>query len=285
MEQYKNGKIILENGPSSDKLYLIKSGSVQISIGDIIIQTLDPGSTFGEFTNYKKMKKRANFIAANSIVECYYIEKEIYEEIMEKEILFPLKKYLTKVKNNDDDISLDKLYYIRDLGSGNYGKVYLVHDENNLYAMKTANIQQMNEMKEPAKIYINEKNIMFSIKHPFIISIIKTFKTKEFLFFLLEYIDGISLRNHINNPKRELRNIKEAKFVLGTMALVLHYLQIQKIIHRDLKPENIMIDYNGYLKVIDFGIAIDITGKDYACSSIGTFHYMAPEVISGSNCI
>ena len=283
LEQYKNGKIILENGPSSDKLYLIKSGSVQISIGDIIIQTLDPGSTFGEFTNYKKMKKRANFIAANSIVECYYIEKEIYEEIMEKEILFPLKKYLTKVKNNDDDISLDKLYYIRDLGSGNYGKVYLVHDENNLYAMKTANIQQMNEMKEPAKIYINEKNIMFSIKHPFIISIIKTFKTKEFLFFLLEYIDGISLRNHINNPKRELRNIKEAKFVLGTMALVLHYLQKQKIIHRDLKPENIMIDSNGYLKVIDFGIAIDITGKDYACSSIGTFHYMAPEVIKGNN--
>jgi cGMP-dependent protein kinase len=149
--------------------------------------------------------------------------------------------------------------------------------------MKTANIQQMNEMKEPAKIYINEKNIMFSIKHPFIISIIKTFKTKEFLFFLLEYIDGISLRNHINNPKRELRNIKEAKFVLGTMALVLHYLQKQKIIHRDLKPENIMIDYNGYLKVIDFGIAIDITGKDYACSSIGTFHYMAPEVIKGNN--
>jgi serine/threonine protein kinase len=67
------------------------------------------------------------------------------------------------------------------------------------------------------------------------------------------------------------------------MGLVLHYLQKQKIIHRDLKPDNIMIDNTGYLKVIDFGIAIDITGNDYAWSSIGTFHYMAPEVIKGNN--
>ena len=284
LKQYKAGKIILENGPSSDKLYLIKSGNVQIKIGDVILQTLEPGKTFGDFANFEKITKKANFIASTSKVECYYIEKENYEDINIKEILSPLKKYLTINEDKQNKIHLKQLYYIKDLGSGSYGKVYLVHDQKNFYAMKTANILQMNEMKESAKIYINEKNIMFSIKHPFIISIITTFKTKDFLFFLLEYIDGISLRYYMmNNPKRELRNLNEAKFFLGTMALVLNYLQKQKIIHRDLKPENIMIDYNGYLKVIDFGIAIDITGKDYTSSTIGTFHYMAPEVIKGYN--
>ena len=284
-QQYKYGKIILENGPNSDKLYLIKNGSVQIEIGNVILKTLEPGMTFGDFNISEKITKKANFIASNSKVECYYFEKENYEDIIEKEILSPLKKFMNNnsKNNNVNTISLEQLYYIKDLGSGAYGKVYLVHDEKYFYALKTANIQQMNEMKEAAKIYINEKNIMFSIKHPFIFSIITTFKTNDFLFFLLEYIDGISLREHINNPKRELRNLNEAKFFLGTMALVLHYLQKQKIIHRDLKPENIMIDYKGYLKVIDFGIAIDITGKDYACSTIGTFHYMAPEVIKGNN--
>ena len=283
LNQYKYGDIILENGPNSDKLYLIKSGTVQIKMGDIILETLESGKTFGDFNIIEKITKKANYIASNSKVECYYIEKENYEDITEKEILSPLKKYLNKSKFKNNIISLDKLYYIKDLGSGAYGRVYLVHDEKYFYALKTANIQQLNEVKEAAKIYINEKNIMFSIKHPFIVSIINTFKTKDFLFFLLEYIDGNSLRNYINNPKRELRNLNEAKFFLGSMALVLHYLQKQKIIHRDLKPDNIMIDYKGYIKVLDFGIAIDITGKDYACSSLGTFHYMAPEVIKGNN--
>ena len=283
LRQYKLGKIILENGPSSDKLYLIKSGSVQIQIGDVILQTLEQGQTFGDFSALENITKKANFVSSNSKVECYYIEKENYEDIMEKDFICPLKKYLYKNTNKNNKIYLNKLYYIKDLGKGSYGKVYLVHDEKNFYAMKTANIQRMNEMKEQAKIYINEKNIMFSIKHPFIISIITTFKTKDFLFFLLEYIDGINLRDHMNSPKRELRNLNESKFFLGTMALVLHYLQKQKIIHRDLKPSNIMIDSNGYLKVIDFGVAIDITGKDYTSSTIGTFHYMAPEVVKGNN--
>ena len=284
LHQYKLGQIILENGPNSDKLYLIKTGSVQIKIGDVFVQTLQQGMTFGDFTTFKKITKKANYIASSQKVECYYIEKENYEDINIKDILNPLKKYLKKDKKDKNNIiTLEKLYYIKELGSGSYGKVYLVHDEKQFYAMKIANIQKMNEMKELAKIYINEKNIMFSIKHPFIISIITTFKTKDFLFFLLEYIDGISLHNYIINPKRTLRNLNEAKFFLGEMSLVLHYLQKQKIIHRDLKPDNIMIDNNGYLKVIDFGVAIDITGKDYACSSIGTFHYMAPEVIRGNN--
>ncbi len=282
LNQYKYGSLILENGPISDKYFLIKSGTVQIKMGEVILETLESGKTFGDFTIHEKITKKANYVASSVKVECYYIEKENYEDITEKEILCPLKKYLKKSKNKDN-ITLNKLYYIKDLGRGAYGRVYLVHDEKNFYALKTANIQQLNEVKEIAKIYINEKNIMFSINHPFIVSIISTFKTKEFLFFLLEYVDGISLRNYLNNPKRELRNANEAKFFLGTMALVLRYLQKQRIIHRDLKPDNIMIEYSGYFKVLDFGIAIDITGKDYARSSIGTFHYMAPEVIKGNN--
>ena len=281
--QYKYGKIILENGPNSDKLYLIKSGIVQMSIGDVMLKSLYHGMTFGDIRNDSdKSNNKANYIAASGKVECYYIEKENYEDIMDKDILTPLKKFLTN-NNQNSNISLELLYYIKDLGKGAYGKVFLVHDSKNFYAMKTADIQQLNEMKEAAKLYISEKNIMFSIKHPFIVSIINTFKTREFLFFLLEYVDGISLRTYINKNNRELKNLKEAKFFTGSMALVLHYLQKQKIIHRDLKPDNIMLEYTGYLKVIDFGVAIDITGKDYASTLVGTMHYMAPEIILRKN--
>ena len=54
-----------------------------------------------------------------------------------------------------------------------------------------------------------------------------------------------------------------------------------RIVHRDLKPENLMVETNGYLKVIDFGIAKDLSGKDSTHTLIGTPHYMAPEIILG----
>ena len=149
--------------------------------------------------------------------------------------------------------------------------------------MKTAEIQTMNQMKEMAELYINEKNIMFSIEHPFIVSIINTFKTREYLFFLMEYVDGITLRKYLNIPERKKKDLIETQFYGALLSCILSYLQKKKIIHRDLKPDNLMLEYNGYIKVIDFGVAKDITGKDCTNTFMGTAHYMAPEIILGKN--
>ena len=148
----------------------------------------------------------------------------------------------------DITMSLDNLYYLKDLGCGAYGKVYLVHDKKRFFAMKTAEIQTMNQMKEMAELYINEKNIMFSIEHPFIVSIINTFKTREYLFFLMEYVDGITLRKYLNIPERKKKDLIETQFYGALLSTVLSYLQKKKIIHRDLKPDNLMLEYTGYIK-------------------------------------
>jgi len=131
----------------------------------------------------------------------------------------------------DITMTLDNLYYIKDLGSGAYGKVYLVHDEKRFYAMKTADIQTMNKMKAMANLYINEKNIMFSVDHPFIISIINTFKTKDYLFFLMEYVDGMTLRKYLNNYNRKKNDLYEVKFYGASLILVLSYLQKKRILY------------------------------------------------------
>ena len=64
---------------------------------------------------------------------------------------------------------------------------------------------------------------------------------------------------------------------------VLNYLQKNRIIHRDLKPDNLLIEHTGYLKVIDFGVAINLSNKDYTSTFIGRALYMSPEVILGKN--
>jgi cGMP-dependent protein kinase len=114
-----------------------------------------------------------------------------------------------------------------------------------------------------------------------------TFKSNDYLFFLLEFIDGINLREYLNNKKKEnLRNLYEVSFFGAILFNVLNYLQNKRILHRDLKPENLMIGKNGYLKVIDFGIAKDLNNNDNKnkhFSIVGTTHYLAPEIIEGKN--
>ena len=79
-----------------------------------------------------------------------------------------------------------------------------------MYAIKTAEIQTMGQMKEMAELYINEKNIMYSIEHLYIVSIMNSFKTKEYLFFLMEFEDGMTLREYLNDKNRKSRDLNEA---------------------------------------------------------------------------
>ena len=283
IEKYKPGSIILKDGPNSDKFFIIKTGSVQITISKVVLKTLDKNHTFGDISSQiGEYSRKADFIACGR-VECYIIDKDTYEEIVENDnqVLNPLKKLFVM---NDITISLESLYYTRELGCGSYGKVYLVHDKRRFYAMKTAEIQAMDKKKEMAQLYINEKSIMSSISHPFVVQLHNTFKTREYIFFLMEYVDGESLRAFLDKKeKNELRNLLEVRFFGAILFNVLNYLQKNRIIHRDLKPDNLLIEYTGYLKVIDFGVAINLSNKDSTTTFIGTTHYMSPEVILGKN--
>ena len=127
-----------------------------------------------------------------------------------------------------------------------------------------------------------EIDIMKLCHHPNVVRLLDHFENAEYIFIVMEYIRGGRLTDYMKEKKFNFTEKRVAELIYE-IALGVKYLHKYGIIHRDLKPDNIMIDNTGYLKVIDFGIAIDITGKDYAWSSIGTFHYMAPEVIKGNN--
>lgn len=128
IEKYKPGAVILKDGPNSAKFYIIKIGTVHITISKVAVKTLEKNHTFGDISSQiGEYSRKADFVASGR-VECYIIDKETYEEIVENDnqVLNPLKKLLVM---NDVTISLESLYYIRELGCGAYGKVYLVHDQ------------------------------------------------------------------------------------------------------------------------------------------------------------
>ena len=278
-KKYRPGQIILKDGPKSNIFYYIYSGDIKININKVDFKTLTKGKCFGDISSENKtFSQITNFISnTNSIL--FTIDKDTYEEIVNKSDFFlNLRKMINL---NDSNITLESLYFLNEIGRGSYGKVYLVHNKKKLFALKTAEINQISLHKEKIVYYINEKIIMQQVQHPFIVHLNNTFKTRDYIFFIMEFVNGISMREYLNNRnKKQIRNLEEVKFYGAILFNVLHYLTQRKIIHRDIKPDNLMINTNGYIKVIDFGIAKYLM-KDYTNTIIGTPHYMSPEVILG----
>ncbi len=134
--------------------------------------------------------------------------------------------------------------------------------------------------KKIVQRFVNEARSVASLDHP---NILKIFDVggEDYPFFVMEYLEGISLEDLINR-KGKLSS-EEIKFYALQMAEAFKYCHERDIIHRDIKPANILIVNNfRQVKVVDFGIAKDPShseGLTQTNASIGSPQYMSPEQI------
>jgi len=276
-KKFNKGEVIIEEGTSGDTFYLISKGKVTIMKDGKALRELDAGGCLGEKSLLSNDSLRtASAIAVDKVI-CYAISKKEFDIILKDP---NTREYLVKkLALQNTDIQLKDLYYIQFLGKGKFGSVSLVHNQQNLYAIKAISIKMVEREKMLSKYFVNERNIMLSLDHPFIVKMVKSLRNKKYCFILMEFINQINLDKQLSNKSRAKRNIYETQFYIGSILLMLDYLQKKYIAHRDIKPSNIMIDNNGYLKMIDFGTAKVL--KDYTSTIIGTPHYIAPEILQG----
>ena len=112
------------------------------------------------------------------------------------------------------------------------------------------------------------RNDSFSLIHHF-------FQDSKFIYFVLDYIPGGEL--FILMRKEIKFSASDARFYIAQIIDALDTLHRNKIIYRDLKPENLLLDSDGYLKFVDFGVAKKIENKTNTLA--GTPTYMAPEIV------
>ena len=113
---------------------------------------------------------------------------------------------------------------------------------------------------------------------------IASYNTLEFdlnsggYFLVMEFVDGVELRTYMENNRPDHATIIN---IITAIASALDYAHAQQILHRDIKPGNIMIDRNGIVKILDFGLAAQIHSSMSKVSMVqdssGTAPYMSPE--------
>jgi len=162
------------------------------------------------------------------------------------------------------------------LGTGTFGRVVLVQhgSTRDYFALKILPISEVIRLKQIEHVR-NEKEILLTVSHPFIVNLLWCDHNERFLYMLLEYVCGGELFTYLRNAGR-LTN-STAMFYASEIVLALEYLHSLSIVYRDLKPENLLLDREGHLKITDFGFAKRL--EDRTWTLCGTPEYLAPEII------
>ncbi|OHS92886.1 hypothetical protein TRFO_12271 [Tritrichomonas foetus] len=186
---------------------------------------------------------------------------------------------ISKFKLKHDDFVLKNK-----LGEGSTADVFkgIEINTNRTVAIKQLVETELNE--EDLTIFKREINCLSSLKHSSLIEFIGATSSPPY-WIINDYMPGGSLfaRIFTRKQKRKL-NAAQKTIIAYRIAEGMAYLHSKNIVHRDLKTGNILLDKKGEPKIIDFGIARKVEeGNDVMTMRIGTYNYMAPEVMTTNN--
>jgi uncharacterized protein (TIGR03435 family) len=173
------------------------------------------------------------------------------------------------------------------LGRGGMGVVYKARQKtlNRSVALKLLAPERVNDTQF-AERFAREARALAALNHPNIVTIHDFGQAGGFYFLLMEFVDGLNLRQLLRTRKF---TPEEALAIVPPLCEALQFAHDRGIVHRDIKPENLLLDKNGRVKVADFGIAkmlgTDNGGKDGVSAAsenatqnaVGTPGYSAPE--------
>jgi serine/threonine-protein kinase len=177
----------------------------------------------------------------------------------------------------------DRYTLEHELGAGGMATVYLAHDvkHNRKVALKV--LQPELAAVIGAERFLNEIEVTGNLQHPNILPLYDSGEADTFLYYVMPYIEGESLRDKLNREKQ--LGVEETVEIAKDVAAALHFAHERGVVHRDIKPENILLQ-QGKPLVADFGIALAVSKAGGARltetgMSLGTPHYMSPEQATG----
>jgi serine/threonine protein kinase len=169
------------------------------------------------------------------------------------------------------------------VGQGGMGAVYKARQPalDRLVALKVLPLEGGAD-RGFAERFTREARALAKLNHPNIVAVHEFGQVEGLHFFIMEYVDGLNLRQLEQLGKLSPRRALE---IIPQICEALQFAHDEGVVHRDIKPENVLLDKKGRVKIADFGLAkiLGLEPKDLRLTGakdvMGTPHYMAPEQI------
>ncbi|MFT7581546.1 MAG: serine/threonine protein kinase, partial [Myxococcota bacterium] len=169
-----------------------------------------------------------------------------------------------------------------ELGRGGMGVVY---DAYSLRLCRRCAIKVMIAGEQASQIQLvrfqNEAMLAARLRHPNIVQVFDAGEEEGQFYFVMEYVDGLSLEDIAEQPSFETKELVRVAAKVGYALAEAHK---HGVVHRDVKPENVLVDLNGEPHITDFGIAANVRPEQRITNDgalMGTPAYMSPEQING----
>jgi serine/threonine-protein kinase len=170
-----------------------------------------------------------------------------------------------------------------EIGAGGMATVYLADDLRHDRKVALKVLRPELAAVIGAERFLAEIKLTANLQHPHILPLFDSGEAESFLFYVMPFVQGESLRDRLNREKQ--LPVDEAVRLACEVASALDYAHRHGVVHRDIKPENILL-HDGRALVADFGIALAAskasgTRMTETGMSLGTPHYMSPEQAMG----
>jgi CRP-like cAMP-binding protein len=283
-DSFKAGDVIIREGEKGDNFYIIEDGEVDVQKDGKSVTNLTTGQFFGEKALLSEDVRQATCIAKGALKVLCMAREDFVLMLGDMQDLLDGKSTDEVLPGQEVQgskkvqFSMSDLEVGRTLGIGAFGRVKLVKvktdPESPTFALKCQSKRAIVENGLQDHV-MNEKNIMAELDHPFILKYFCSMKDDRYIYFVLELLLGGELFTFLRNETQFSETW--SRFYSASVLMAFCQIHGRKIAYRDLKPENLVMDADGFLKIVDFGLAKVVSGKTWTLC--GTPDYLAPEII------
>lgn len=289
------GEFLTRQGDVGDCLFLIRKGTVGIVVNDEHgvpheIDRSGPGDVLGEMALLTDERRSASLVAHDDVTAMLLPADKFHADALRNpEIGEVLTKLLAqRLGGQRRDVLAGKVFnkyrVVRRLGRGGMAIVYEGShlDDARRVALKMLSHRLVYD-KASLVWFHREADIVESFDHPNIVRMFGRFKAFKSYFIVMEFCDGITLERlvRLNGPLSQ----DDFRKAFGQISAAVLYAHQREVVHRDIKPVNLMLNFDGNVKLMDFGLAKPINEleptSDVDNHIVGTPRYMAPEQLRG----